>query len=315
MQEFVININDAGQRLDKYLAKSFPNMPKSLAYKFIRTKIIKVNRKRARPEMMLNEGDVVTSFAPYEFTEKTGDGLSFTRLNPRVRVVYEDDDILLCDKPAGMSSVPDEKETDDTLIDHVKAYLYKKGEYDPEKENSFVPALCNRIDRNTGGIVIAAKNAAALREINELIRRREITKKYLCVVHGTPEKREARLTAYVIKDPEENKVRVFDSDPGTANSRTMITGYRVLAERGGLALLDVELFTGRTHQIRAHMAHIGHPLLGDGKYGVNRDDKKLGYKYQALYSYFLKMKGKEYVIPPEKIWFVHDLFPELSIKI
>lgn len=313
MQEFIINKNDSGQRLDKYLTKSFPALPKSLMYKFIRTKKIKINRKRAEPDSILAEGDVITTFIPFEFTETGSGDLTFTAMIPRLKIVFEDSDLILCDKPVGMSAVPDESESDNTLINHIKAYLYRKGEYDPNKEASFAPALCNRIDRNTGGIVIAAKNAETLREVNQLIKERKIRKKYLCIVHGTPEKREARLTAYMIKDSAANKVAVFDRDPGTPDSRTMITGYKVIASHDGLSLLEVELFTGRTHQIRAHMAHIGHPLLGDGKYGVNREDKKLGYKYQALYSYYLELKGNEYTVPVKDIWFVNELFPGVKV--
>ena len=315
MQEFVINKNDAGQRLDKYLSKSFPSLPKSLAYKFIRTKKIKVNRKRALPEQMLCEGDVVTTFIPYEFTGREPRKDSFAGMTPRLKIVYENDDIILCDKPAGMSAVPDENESDNTLINHIKAYLYQKGEYDPESESSVAPALCNRIDRNTGGIVIAAKNAETLREINALIKERSIKKKYLCVVHGTPAPSQAVIRAYMKKDSAKNTVTVFDADPHDPDARTMITGYRVVDSRDGLSLLEVELFTGRTHQIRAHLAHIGHPLLGDGKYGINREDRKRGYKYQALYSYYLELKGKEYRIDPGRIWFVSELFPDAIDKI
>lgn len=312
MQEFVIKKNDEGQRLDKYLTKSFPSMPKSMAYKFVRTKKIKVNRKRATPDQMLVEGDVVTTFIPYEFTEKPEKGMEFKSVSAKLDIVYEDANIILVNKPCGMSAIPDQHENENVLINHIKSYLYDKGEYDPDAESSFAPALCNRIDRNTGGIVIAAKTANALREINELIRERKITKKYLCVVHGVPKKKNDVLRAFMVKDTSKNLVTVFDRDPHTNESRTMITGYRVIADNGDLALLEVELFTGRTHQIRAHLAHIGHPLLGDGKYGINREDRKRGYKYQALYSFYLKLKGKEYTVDPHSIWFVEELFPNVN---
>jgi 23S rRNA pseudouridine955/2504/2580 synthase len=207
----------------------------------------------------------------------------------------------------------------DTLITHVQAYLFQKGEYDPAAEQSFAPALCNRIDRNTGGIVIAAKNAEALRVINEKIRDGSIHKFYLCAVHGIPSPREATLTGYLIKNSKENTVRVYDKDPGRG-AKDIRTHYRVLATKGGSSLLEINLLTGRTHQIRAHMAHVGHPLLGDGKYGVNREDKRLGYKYQALYSYKLKfsfkgeptalepLNGKEFSIKKSDIYFTKDFF-------
>ena len=314
MQEFIINKNDSGQRLDKYLTKSFPLLPKSLMYKFIRTKKIKVNRKRALPEQILIQGDVVATFIPYEFTSDTADADSFKKITPKIDVVFENDDFIICDKPVGMSSIPDDHETLDTVINNIQAYLYQKGEYDPDREMSFAPALCNRLDRNTGGLIIAAKNADSLREINSLIKKREIKKKYLCVVHGVPPKKEDVLRSYMVKDSASNLVKVYDSDPGLPDSRTMITGYRLLASADGLSLLEVELFTGRTHQIRAHLSHIGNPLLGDGKYGVNGADRKLGYKYQALYSYSLEMKGQVYSIPPQNVWFVKELFPDYFIK-
>ena len=312
MQEFEINPNDAGQRLDKYLSKRFPKLPKSLAYKFIRTKKIKVNRVRAYPDQFLESGDVVSTFIPYEFTEAPNGVEDFKSISdPQIDVIYEDSDMIVVDKPAGVSVIPDEHDKINVLINSIKAYLYKRGEYDPDVEGSFAPSLCNRLDRNTGGLVIAAKNAASLREINELIRQRKVTKKYLCVVHGIPENKEAVLRGYMVKDPVKNLVAVYKRDPENGDARTMITGYRVLAEKNGYALLEVELFTGRTHQIRAHLASIGHPLLGDGKYGINKEDRKMGYKYQVLYSYYLEIKGKIITVPLNKIRFVNELFPEV----
>ena len=210
----------------------------------------------------------------------------------------------------------DAEGNENSLILHVKAYLAQKGEYDPSSSLSFAPALCNRIDRNTGGIVIAAKNAEALRIMNEAIREREIDKFYLCAVHGVPKQKEATLSGYLIKDSEKNTVRIFDKNP-PKGAKDIKTRYRVLAEADGLALLEVELLTGRTHQIRAHMAHIGHPLLGDGKYGINRLDREKGYKHQALWSYRLRfsfsntedhllsyLKGKTFSVPREEIYFL-----------
>lgn len=315
MREFHINKNDAGQRLDKYLSKALPSLPKSLMYKFIRTKKIKVNRKRAEQAQMLCEGDVVLLFISEEFFAPSDPDTVFTKLTPHINIVYEDNDIILCDKRPGMSVIPDEHEKENTLINHIKAYLYRKGEYDPENERSFAPALCNRIDRNTGGIVIAAKNANALRDLNSKIKEREVGKKYLCVVHGVPEKKEDVLRGWMIKDSSQNKVRVYTTRPDSPDARNMITGYKVIDSINGLSLLEVELFTGRTHQIRAHMASIGHPLLGDGKYGINRDDKRLGYKYQALYSYSTTIDGIEHRVDPADVWFVSELFASSVSKL
>ncbi len=323
MKEMEIGVNDAGQRLDKFLTKATKGLPASLLYKSIRTKKIKVNRKRAEISQVLQVGDRVQLFLGDEFFEEDPD-LAFTRLAPRLNIVYEDENILLCDKRAGMVVHPDQGGEDtNTLISHIKGYLYQKGEYDPAVERSFAPALCNRIDRNTGGIVIAAKNAEALRILNDKIRDRQIEKYYLCAAHGIFPQKSGRLVGYMSKDAASNKVTVYRKKPSRIPVKTMITEYRVLAEEGQLSLLEVHLVTGRTHQIRAHLASVGHPLLGDGKYGVNRDDRALGYKFQALYSYRLRfsftgesgilapLTGRAFSVKPDKIWFL-SLFPSFS---
>ena len=239
-----------------------------------------------------------------------------SRIVPKISVAYEDDNIILCNKRPGVLVHEDDGASDNTLIMHIKAYLHQKGEYDPANEQSFAPALCNRIDRNTGGIVIAAKNAEALRVMNQKIKDDEIRKFYICAVHGRMERDRETLTAYLKKDAKNNTVTV--SDKARDGYKNIITKYRTLIRHGDSSLLEVELVTGRTHQIRAHMAHIGHPLLGDGKYGINRTDKGKGYKYQALYSYRLifdfkddtgalgYLKGREVSIDAKDIWFVSD---------
>ena len=322
MREIKIAKNDAGQRLDKFLTKAL-DLPVGLLYKSIRTKKIKVNRKRAENNTVLNEGDVIQCFLAEEFfgkLDEAGDvSLSLDKIQPKLDIVYEDENIMLLNKRPGVSVHEDEDSKVNTLIAHVQAYLYQKGEYNPKDEQSFAPALCNRIDRNTGGIVIAAKTAEALRVMNEKIKLREIDKYYLAAVHGIPKKKEDTLTGYLLKDEKLNKVRVFDSNPPRC-AKNIITKYKVVATRGSDALIEVELLTGRTHQIRAHMAHIGHPLVGDGKYGVNKGDKAQGYKFQALYSYKLRfsfkgeetaleyLNGKEFSIPKKDIYFTSDFF-------
>ena len=195
MEKITVGANDAGQRLDKFLSKTFRNLPKSMMYKFIRTKKIKVNRKRADVGQMLADGDTVELFVPPEFLERAPSEALFKNIRPAFEVVYEDENLLICNKPVGMLSHSDSAGERNTLIEHVKAYLWRKGEYNPEKENSFAPALCNRIDRNTSGLVLAAKNAEALRILNEKIKKRTIAKYYLCRVHGIPEPRRLKGTS------------------------------------------------------------------------------------------------------------------------
>lgn len=317
-KSYTINKNDADQRLDKFLTKTVKALPQSMLYKALRTKKIKVNRKRAEPNQRLQEGDVIELYLKDDFFSEEAKEQSFRVLTPSLNIAYEDENIIVCDKRQGLIVHSDDKEEINTLINHIKAHLYRKGEYAPDAENSFAPALCNRIDRNTGGLVIAAKNAAALRFMNEKIKNNEMVKKYVCAVHGIPEKKKDTLRGYLIKSGDENKVTVYDVRPKSGEVKTIITKYMVIAERDGNALLEVELVTGRTHQIRAHMSKIGHPLLGDGKYGVNREEKKQGYKFQALYSRYIRfdfkedagefeyLRGKEITVDLKDIWFVKD---------
>ncbi len=316
MKSFTIGKNDAGQRLDKFILKAMPSLPKSLMYKYIRLKRIKVDGKRADISTRLSEGSVVDAYINDEFFAPAERKLDFMSASKSLDIIYEDENILLADKKQGLLSHPDENEYCDTLISRIQRYLYEKGEYDPDAEHSFKPALANRIDRNTGGIVIAAKNAEALRILCDKIKYRELDKFYLAVVHGTLKEKEAVLCGFLRKNEDKN--RVFIESKKTDENRTIRTHYRVLKEKNGLSLLEVELLTGRTHQIRAHLSSIGHPLLGDGKYGKNGEDKKLGFRHQALYSYKLRfnfttdagileyLNGKTFTAP--KVWFCEELF-------
>ncbi len=311
MREFVIDKNDAGQRLDKFVSKAVPRLPQSMMYKAIRNKRIKLNGKRAEISVRIRTGDTVQMYINDEFFDASPEN-EFMSVPSEISIIYEDENIILIDKKNGMVVHEDNENTADTLINRLKKYLYEKGEYDPEKENSFAPALCNRLDRNTGGIVIAAKNAEALRILNQKIKDRELEKRYLCIVIGEPPKKHDIITAYIEKDSSDNTVKV--SSRKTAAGKTAVTEYTVLKTSGRLSLLEIALHTGRTHQIRAHMAYIGCPILGDGKYGVNRINKEYKIKTQALYSYKLKftfrtsggildyLNGKAF--EAENVWFL-----------
>ncbi len=318
MKELVIGANDAGQRLDRFLAKAVPLLPASLAQKYIRIKRIKRNGARAERDTRLEAGDVLQLYINDEFFDKPREDNAFlTVATPKLNIVYEDEHILLVDKRPGVAVHPhDGAEYGRTLIDHIQAYLYQKREWRPREENSFTPALCNRIDRNTGGIVIAAKTAEALRVLNQKIKDREMDKRYLAIVEGTPKPMQGSLKGYLFKDAKKN--RVFVTDTPQEGSKSCQTNYKVLSTAKGLSLVECELITGRTHQIRAQFAHAGHPLLGDGKYG--KLDKKFDRTYQALYSYKLTflfttdagelayLNGKTFRV--ETVDFAREYFPD-----
>ncbi|MBQ6902860.1 MAG: RluA family pseudouridine synthase [Oscillospiraceae bacterium] len=285
MKEFIIEKNDADTRLDKFVSKAVPSLPSNLIQKYIRLKRIKVNSSRAKPDARLALGDVVSMYLNDEFFESSRSKKAVPKLNASFpNIIYEDENILLANKPAGIS-VHDDDFGGETLIAQILSYLSSKGEWNPEEENSFIPALCNRIDRNTSGIVIAAKNAEALRIMNDKIKNRELSKYYLCVVSGRLTPASGTLKGYIFKDAKQNRVYVRQNPcPG---AKTAITKYKTLKTNDRLSLVECELITGRTHQIRAQMANAGHPLIGDGKYGKNADNKAFGMKHQALCSYKL----------------------------
>ncbi len=322
MKELTIGANDSGQRLDRFLAKAVPLLPASLAQKYIRLKRIKLNGGRAQRDTRLNSGDVLQLYINDEFFDKPReDNAYLTVATPKLKIVYEDACILLVDKQPGVAVHPhDGAEYGKTLIDHIQSYLYQTKQWQPRQENAFTPALCNRIDRNTGGIVIAAKTAEALRVMNQKIKDRELDKRYLAIVEGTPKPAEGSLRGHLFKDAKQN--RVFVSDKPQPGSKSCQTNYRVLTSQNGLSLVECELITGRTHQIRAQFAHAGHPLLGDGKYG--KLDKRFDRNYQALYSYKLTfaftsdaeglqyLNGKAFQV--EEVDFVREYFPNFQMR-
>ena len=288
MKVVVIKKNDENQRLDKFLLKSFPNLPQALMYKYIRKKRIKINNKRCEASCKLSLGDVLYLYINDELLESNPDTI-FLNSSDSLDVVFEDQNIILVNKPIGVLVHEDESEKTDTLINRIKKYLYQKKEFDPQNEQSFVPALVNRIDRNTQGIVIGAKNAEALRILNQKLKDREIKKHYLCLVHGSFEsqmkKQENILRHFLVKNEKENRVFIYDNP--VSNSKTILTKFKVLENNinnKNVSLLEVELLTGRTHQIRAHMAYVGHPLVGDTKYGTVKINQNYNTKYQVLIS-------------------------------
>ena len=315
MRSFTIQKNDAGQRVDKFIQKAVPRLPQNLMYKYIRLKRIKLNGKRCEISTKLAVGDILEMYLNDEFFSEATN-TDFLNVSSKIDIVYEDENMILVNKPCGLVVHTDDENTADTLINRILKYLYEKGEYNPETEQSFAPSLCNRLDRNTQGIVICAKTAEALRILNMAVKERLLCKKYLCITLGTPDPKQARLEAYLKKNEADNLVTVCDTEK--SGFKKIITEYKVLKQNGGLALCEINLVTGRTHQIRAHMAHIGYPLLGDGKYGVNRENVKYGVKTQALCAYSLSfemgekgealsyLNGKTFEI--KDIWFKNEFF-------
>ena len=323
MKELTIRENDAGQRLDRFVGKAVPLLPDSLLQKYIRLKRIKLNGKGAKRDTRLLAGDAVQLYINDEFFEAPKEENAYLKVGaPKLDIVYEDENILLADKKPGVLCHSAGKWDYNTLIANIQARAYQTGEWKPREENAFAPALCNRIDRNTGGIVIAAKNAESLRILNEKIRDREIDKRYLCVVRGRPRPPEGALEGYIFKDAKRNQVYVKDRpEPG---AKTAVTEYRLLKSANGLSLVECRLLTGRTHQIRAQMAHAGWPLLGDGKYGSERENRRYDETAgQALYSYRLRfdfptdagilnyLRGREFTVL--HIAFVDKYFPDYQL--
>lgn len=286
MREIIITKNDSGQRVDRFLSKAFPLLKQSLVNKLLRKKRIKLNGAKSEANVILNENDKLQLYLSDELLSKREKPLTFLDIDGKIDIVFEDKNILLVNKNAGLEVHSENVSEGDTLINRVTHYLYEKGEFSPENEQSFTPALCNRLDRNTSGIVIVAKNAESLRILNQKIKDRQIEKTYLCLVHGNLPSNKGIGIAYLKKDSENNKVVI--SATKKEGFLPIKTGYKLLQKKGEISLVEIDLITGRTHQIRAYMAFVGCFVLGDGKYGKNSVNRQYGYKHQALCAVKLK---------------------------
>ena len=285
MKSITIDKTWDGRRLTRFLQKAMPSASMGQIRKFLRLGRVKVNGKKGTEETVLAENAVIDMYVEDEFfAEVEKEDPFYSRIRPKLTILYEDEHIMLLDKRVGLICHPDEGEKVHTLLTYAQAYLYQKGEWNPKTD--FAPALCNRIDRFTAGVVILAKTQEALRAMDAKIKTHEVQKYYLCIVHGKMKYPDGTLRHFLAKKPEQKKVTVLrKNEPG---SKEAITYYQAIDEQGGLTLCECLLGTGRTHQIRAQFAAIGHPLLGDNQYGNAKQNEKYGrVNGQALCAYRL----------------------------
>lgn len=292
MKEIIIDKNESEQRLDRFLKKYLAEAPQSFIFKMIRKKNIKVNDQRAKPETTIFEGDKVQLYLSDETIEK------FMAIPVEIKskiipnIIYEDDNIILINKPAGILSHGAGSDFEENIVDSMISYLIQKGDFVPRIEKTFTPSICNRLDRNTSGIIIGAKNYQSLKAINESIRDGHIKRFYKTIVKGNFNK-EIRAEAYLTKDEDRNKVEIHEKD--LEGSKKIITNMKPLKRKNGYTMLEIELITGRTHQIRGHLSSIGYPVIGDRKYGNRETNFKFNDKYeldnQLLHGYKVEIHG------------------------
>lgn len=299
MQEIIVSANEAGQRFDKLLAKYLNEAPKSFLYKMLRKKNIVLNGKKATGNEKLAVGDSVKLFLADETIAKFSK-TEVVRTQTSLDIIYEDEDILLINKPVGMLSQKAEAK-DVSLVEHLISYLIDSGQITKEQLRSFKPSICNRLDRNTSGLVVAGKSLHGLQTMGELFKERTLKKYYRCLVAGKVSKKEY-IKGYLTKDENTNKVRI--SQTKEDDSLPIETEYAPLWSNGEVTLLEVHLITGRTHQIRAHLSSVGHPIIGDYKYGNRKINDRYKEKYQLesqlLHAYRLEMPGedgKQFIAP------------------
>ncbi len=289
MREIHIGSNEANQRLDKFLRKYMPKASLSFIYKMIRKKNIKVNNKKSENIYTLQQGDTVQIYFSDDTLEGFQEKRKIANIDINFSIVYEDENILIVNKPSGLIIHGDKKEEKETLINQVIKYLYDKGSYDPQKEKTFVPASVNRLDRNTSGLVIIGKNYPTVQSLNQMLRENYgVQKYYLALVVGNFSKK-MTLKGYLKKDEEKNKVELLNKEEeGSKYIETIIKPIRSVKN---YSLVEVEIITGRSHQIRLHLASIGHPIIGDLKYGNKIENKKMKDKFdlrrQFLHAYKL----------------------------
>jgi 23S rRNA pseudouridine955/2504/2580 synthase len=281
MQTIKITKQQSGKKINRIITAHFKYMPENALHKAFRKKDIKVNGTRINEDYIAAEGDLVEVYITDDILN--GTPLAFSSgINTGFSVVYEDKNVLVVNKNQGLPVQPDKNQGKNTLIDLVRNYLIEKGEYSHDGGETFLPSLCHRIDRNTGGLVIIAKNNNSLEILLDKIKKREIRKFYRCLVKGKMPVENETIKAFLFKD--EKKSMVFIGSKPSKGAIEIITNYRVISYKNDISSLEVELITGRTHQIRAHLAYIGHPIVGDGKYGDNNYNRMLKAKYQALWA-------------------------------